>query len=103
MPWHQFPRESPMRILASAVLPALAVLTSVTVLTATPAPGQTYSPDYPVCLHAYRWGGDYFECAYTSLAQCNMSAPGRGTCDINPYYAGPQARQRTRDRRRPVY
>jgi hypothetical protein len=37
-------------------IPALAILTTVTVLTAAPALAQTYSPDYPVCLQAYRWG-----------------------------------------------
>jgi hypothetical protein len=30
----------------------------------------------------------YYECTYTSLSQCNMSASGRSAqCVINPYYA----------------
>ena len=46
-----------------------------TVLTATPTLAQTYDPRYPVCLQVYQGFTDYyFECAYTSLAQCNMSA-----------------------------
>ncbi len=31
---------------------------------------QTYDPDYPVCLHVYG-PVTYYECRYTSLAQCN--------------------------------
>lgn len=69
-------------------IPALAVLATVAVLTATPASAQTYSPDYPVCLQAYGRNGGYIECAYTSLPQCNASASGRAAqCVINPYYA----------------
>ena len=60
------------------------------------ARAQTYDPNYPVCLQIYQsWKDYYFECAYTSLAQCNMSASGRAAqCIINPYYAGPKARGR---------
>ncbi|QWG20080.1 DUF3551 domain-containing protein [Bradyrhizobium sediminis] len=84
-----------MRILA------LAILTIATFLTATPTLAQTYSPDYPVCLQVYQgWRDYYFECAYTSLAQCNMSASGRAAqCIINPYYAGAKASPGRRDRR----
>ena len=89
-----------MRILA------LAILAMATVLTATPTVAQTYDPRYPVCLQIYQRMTDYyFECAYTSLAQCNMSASGRAAqCIINPYFAGAQAPARQRDRRyRGVY
>ncbi len=41
------PKEALMRI------PALAILTLATVLTAAPARAQTYDPAYPVCLHVY--------------------------------------------------
>jgi hypothetical protein len=88
--------EIPMRI------PTLAVLTIAAVLAAPPARAQTYDPAYPVCLQVYQGIADYyFECGYTSLAQCNMSASGRAAqCIVNPYYAGrktaPPAR---RDRR----
>jgi hypothetical protein len=72
-----------MRILSLTIL-------AIGMASAAPsARAQTYDPNY------------YFECAYTSLAQCNMSASGRAAqCIINPYYAGPKARNR---RHRRVY
>lgn len=84
-----------MRILA------LAILTIATASAAPSARAQTYSPDYPVCLQIYQgWNDYYFECAYTSLPQCNMSASGRAAqCVINPYYAGRKASPGRRDRR----
>jgi hypothetical protein len=89
----------PMRI------PAWAILTTATVLTAAPALAQTYNPDYPVCLQTYGIDGGYIECGYTSLAQCALSAGGRAAqCIINPYFAGAQAPAGQRDRRyRGVY
>jgi hypothetical protein len=59
------------------------------------APGdgvaQTYSPGYPVCLYAYRWGGSDVDCSYTTLAQCQAAVSGRGgTCMNNPYLANAQ-------------
>jgi hypothetical protein len=73
-----------MRILA------LAILTTAMVSAAPSAHAQTYDPAYPVCLQIYQgWNDYYFECAYTSLAQCNASASGRAAqCIVNPYYAG---------------
>ena len=90
-----------MRILA------LAILTIATASTAPSARAQTYDPAYPVCLQIYQgWNDYYFECAYTSLAQCNMSASGRAAqCMVNPYYAGHKIAppgQRNR-RHRPVH
>jgi len=85
---------------------ALAFLTVATVLTAAPAGAQTFDPAYPVCLHVYPWGGgDYYECGYTSLPQCNASASGRGAqCVINPYFVGPRVPTRAQYRRhRRVY
>jgi Protein of unknown function (DUF3551) len=69
---------------------ALTMLTIATALTAAPARAQTYDPAYPVCLQVYQGFNDYyFECAYTSLPQCNASASGRAAqCIVNPYYAG---------------
>ena len=87
-------------------IPALTILTTAAILTATPAPAQTYDPKYPVCLQIYQGIADfYFECAYTSLAQCNMSASGRAAQGIiNPYYAGAKAKPGRRDRKpRRVY
>ena len=75
-----------MRILA------LLILAIATASAAPPARAQTYDPAYPVCLQIYQDYNDYyFECGYTSLAQCNMSASGRAAqCIVNPYYAGPK-------------
>ncbi len=51
-----------------------------------PARAQTYDPNYPVCLHVYG-PITYYECAYTSLAQCNATASGRAAqCIVNPMY-----------------
>jgi hypothetical protein len=69
-------------------IPALAILTIVTVSAAAPAGAQTYDPAYPVCLQVYGRETNYIECAYTSLAQCAQSASGRpAMCVINPYPA----------------
>lgn len=84
-------------------IPVLAISMLATVLTAAPAAAQTYSPGYPVCLKAYTIDGEYTECAYQSLAQCAVSASGRGAqCMVNPYYANaqvPAAPQHRRHRR----
>ena len=80
----------------------LAILTIATVSATPSARAQTYDPKYPVCLQIYRGMTDfYFECAYTSLAQCNMSASGRAAqCIINPYYARAPSGRRDRRQRR---
>ena len=80
---------------ASTVLAAMLSL-------ATPAQAQTYDPKYPVCLQVYQGFVDYyFECAYTSIPQCQMSASGRAAqCVVNPYYAGPKAK---RSKKRTTY
>jgi hypothetical protein len=55
---------------------------------AAPAMAQTYDPNYPVCLQVYSPSGGYISCRYTSIAQCNVTASGRGArCYANPYYA----------------
>ncbi len=70
-----------MRILALAIL-------AIGTVSIGPAAAQTYDPVYPVCLHLYREGANYYECRYTSLPQCNASASGRAAqCVINPYFA----------------
>lgn len=69
--------------------PALAALAIATVSLAAPAQAQTYDPAYPVCLQIYQGGMTdyYFECAYTSMPQCQASASGRyAQCIVNPYY-----------------
>ena len=80
----------------------LAILTIVTVLETPSARAQTYDPNYPVCLQVYQsWNDYYFECSYTSLPQCNMSASGRAAqCIVNPFYAGAKAPPGRRERHR---
>jgi hypothetical protein len=79
---------------------ALAVLVSTPMLAAAPAHAQTYDPSYPVCLN--RGGGEYYECHYNTLAQCNASASGRNaTCLTNPFFA--QASGRPSQRRQRPY
>lgn len=84
-----------MRILA------LAILTIATVSAAPSADAQTYDPAYPVCLHVFKEGANYYECRYTSMAQCKASAIVRAAmCDVNPYYGGrasPGRDRRSRD------
>jgi hypothetical protein len=66
---------------------AFAILAIGTVSIAGPAAAQTYAPGYPVCLHVYG-PITYYECRYTSLAQCSVSASGRpAQCMSNPYVA----------------
>ena len=68
---------------------ALAALAIATLSLAAPARAQTYDPNYPVCLQIYQGGMTdyYFECAYTSIPQCQASASGRAAqCVVNPYY-----------------
>ncbi len=78
-----------MRNLAFAVLAA-------GLISAAPARAQTYDPNFPVCLHVYGLI-TYYECGYTSLAQCNASASGRSAqCVINPYPAPPVRAHRRR-------
>jgi hypothetical protein len=68
---------------------------------AGPAQAQTYDPKYPVCLQIYDdMVHFYFECGYTSMAQCEASASGRSAqCVVNPYYAGPKAKRAPRKKR----
>jgi hypothetical protein len=82
-----------MRILALAILTIAAVSTP-------PARAQTYNPKYPVCLKVIQnFGGEYFECAYTSMEQCTQSQQGLpAQCVVNPFYAGATARPGNRDR-----
>jgi hypothetical protein len=67
---------------------ALVACAAASTTGALPAAAQTYDPAYPVCLHVYTRGANYYECRYTSLPQCNASASGRAAqCVINPYFA----------------
>ena len=78
---------------------ALAILTISPVSVTSSARAQTYDPAFPVCLHVWTRGNNYYDCSYMSLPQCNASASARAAqCVINPYYAGATGPQR-RDRR----
>jgi hypothetical protein len=72
-------------------------LAMMVILSASPAPAQTYAPDYPVCLHVYG-PVSYNECYYSSIEQCRPSAIGRpAQCVENPFYVrrpAPSTRQR---------
>jgi len=87
-----------MRILTLAAV-AISAITAVSM--APSARAQTYDPRYPVCLQVYQgWNDYYFECGFTSIAQCNASASGRSAqCIVNPYYAGGKQRRNQRQRR----
>jgi hypothetical protein len=88
------PKEVLMRILALAIL-------AIGTVSIGPAAAQTYDPAYPVCLHVYTLGANYYECRYTSLPQCNASASGRAAqCVINPYFASAQVPEGYRRYRR---
>lgn len=83
-----------MRVTALASVVILAI---GTIATAGTVQAQTYDPNYPVCLHVYGRGASYYECRYTSLAQCNATASGRAAqCDVNPYFAGDPSLRRRR-------
>jgi Protein of unknown function (DUF3551) len=70
-----------MRILA------LTIMAAGMLVAAAPARAQTFAPGYPVCLHVYG-PATYYECSYSSIAQCNGSASGRAAqCVLNPYAA----------------
>ena len=75
------PKEERTRALVWTVLGIAAISA------ATPAPAQTYDPNYPICLQTYSIGGGYIACGYTSLAQCQLSASGRAAqCIANPFF-----------------
>jgi hypothetical protein len=77
-----------MKDSVSVLCAALAVSA---IVFAAPARAQTYDPKYPICLQVYEGMVHYyFECSYTSMAQCAASASGRSaSCVVNPYYAKP--------------
>ena len=79
----------PTRSYACNAATAAAALATTLAFTA-PVRAQTYDPAYPVCLQVYQGFVDYyFECAYQTMAQCQMSASGRSaSCVVNPYYKG---------------
>jgi hypothetical protein len=85
--------HAPARAIAWAAL-------AIALAAAAPARAQTYDPTYPVCLQIYQGMVDYyFECGFTSMAQCQASASGRSAqCVVNPYYR-PHAKPGLRHKR----
>ena len=79
----------------------LMILVMGMVSAAGQARAQTYDPNSPVCMHVVTaGGGTYDDCTYFTLAQCAMSAAGRGAqCNINPYDAGAMASPELNNRR----
>ena len=62
---------------------AAAVLASMD----APASAQQYPSNVPVCLQVYDLGGDYTDCRYASIPQCQAAASGRSAqCVINPFF-----------------
>ena len=83
---------------------ACTILAVATMLVAAPARAQTYDPAYPVCLHVYTRGANYYECRYTSLPQCAISASGRAAeCVVNPYPAQTYTKSGPRHKRSHKY
>jgi hypothetical protein len=82
---------------------ALAVLALGSIPLAAPAQAGTYGGGYPVCLQVYG-PLNYYECDYSSIPQCNMSAAGRAAqCIVNPYFANAAEYRPSRKRHRGVY
>jgi hypothetical protein len=66
---------------------SLTMLAAATLAASSSARAQTYSPDYPFCLHVYG-PATHIECAFMSLQQCDASASGRAAqCEVNPFLA----------------
>ena len=82
----------------------VAILAAAPIIIAAPAKAQTYDPNYPFCLQIYDDMVHYtFECAYTSMPQCQASASGRNAqCVVNPYYARPRGKAAPRRKRPPA-
>ena len=56
-----------MRILALAIL-------AIGTVSIGPAAAQTYDPAYPVCLHVYNRGANYYECRCLSATRRHRAA-----------------------------
>ena len=75
------------------------MLVTGTLLASGHAGAQTYDPSYPVCMQIYGPVG-YFDCRYTSLAQCRYLAVGRSaSCVVNPYFAQSKPKAPRRSKR----
>jgi hypothetical protein len=74
-----------MRIVRSIILAITAIFA------ATASHAQTYDPRFPVCMKVIQGGGrggggEWIDCSYATMNQCQASASGRAAmCMINPY------------------
>ena len=76
------------------------VLAIAMMLAAASARAQTYDPAYPICLQTFGRAGNAFDCSYTSMGQCRLSASGiAAQCVINPYFAGANSGRSRRSHR----
>ena len=81
----------------------LFAIAAFAVALAGPAAGQAYDPNYPVCIHVYggRFGGNYIDCRFTSIPQCQANASGLpAICSENPFFAPPPPPRRRAHRGR---
>jgi hypothetical protein len=70
-----------MRLLAVTII-ALAAMLACSITRA-----QTYDPNFPICLQTFGRTGNYINCQYTSMPQCQMSAWGLAAqCITNPFF-----------------
>ena len=72
------------------------VLAIGAMLTIAPSHGQTYDPNYPVCIQGVEWGGTHIDCSFTSLPQCQGTASNIGWCFANPYFLHEPKRPQSR-------
>jgi Protein of unknown function (DUF3551) len=76
------------------------VLAIAMTLAAASARAQTYDPAYPICLQTFGRAGNAFDCSYTSMGQCRLSASGiAAQCVINPYFVGANSDRTRRSHR----
>jgi hypothetical protein len=84
-------------------MPVLALAVVIAVSAPLPARAQTFDPSHPVCMHVVG-NISYYDCSFTTLAQCAASASGRAAgCLANPFFANaeqPVGPRRHRRRRR---
>jgi hypothetical protein len=66
---------------------ALLGLLAISAISAVGAAPAQAGYDYPVCLKV-NGPASYYECGYTTMAQCNATASGRSAqCAPNPFFA----------------
>ena len=80
-------------------IPVGLILAVVAVLKTAPALAQTYDPNYPVCLQVYDdMVHYYFDCSYTTMAQCAASASGQSAPNAWSIHISPSLPNRGRAR-----